>query len=166
MIDRNEYVELVTRSAVDSLEQTAVGLLALGPLTVQSVTDSVISDEQRMGASIPLWCDSDTLQMALLVDNASSRHLSAAMLIEEPDSLTDHDVSDAMGEILNVAGGILEEALNSWHTTVDLGLPVVFEGRLVLPHDVTVVSANVLIDDIPAELVLLLGTLTQIGVGY
>ncbi|GAA3204377.1 chemotaxis protein CheX [Dactylosporangium siamense] len=66
----------------------------------------------------------------VLVPAAAANDITGLMLAMEPDEVTDGDVTDAMGELINVVGGNLK---NRGAQPAKLGLPVVATGKMLFP---------------------------------
>lgn len=66
----------------------------------------------------------------VLVPTAAAHDITGLMLAMEPDEVTDRDVTDAMGELINVVGGNLK---NRGTQPAKLGLPVVATGKMLFP---------------------------------
>jgi chemotaxis protein CheX len=64
------------------------------------------------------------------VPPAAAADITALMLAMEAGEVTDHDVTDAMGELINVVGGNLK---NRGAQPAKLGLPVVATGKMLFP---------------------------------
>ncbi|WP_432988651.1 chemotaxis protein CheX [Dactylosporangium sp. CA-233914] len=66
----------------------------------------------------------------VLVPPAAAGDITAIMLAMDADEVTERDVTDAMGELVNVVGGNLK---NRGVQPAKLGLPVVATGRMLFP---------------------------------
>ena len=88
------------------------------------------------------------------------RNLGGCELYEDPPNLSNELISDAMGEIINIVGGIVEQAIQEWDSHATLGLPVVVQGRIVTPRGSHSVAVSVKIDDVEVELLVVRGSRT------
>ncbi|MET7423233.1 chemotaxis protein CheX [Dactylosporangium sp. NPDC005555] len=66
----------------------------------------------------------------VLVPAMAATDITGLMLAMDPDEVTDQDVTDAMGELINVVGGNLK---NRGAQPAKLGLPVVATGKMLFP---------------------------------
>ncbi|WP_432827045.1 chemotaxis protein CheX [Dactylosporangium sp. CA-092794] len=66
----------------------------------------------------------------VLVPPAAAADITAIMLAIEPGEITDQDVTDAMGELINVVGGNVK---TRGIQPARLGLPVVATGKMLFP---------------------------------
>ncbi|MGI5243619.1 chemotaxis protein CheX [Dactylosporangium sp. CA-139066] len=66
----------------------------------------------------------------VLVPPAAAGDITALMLAMDAGEVTDQDVTDAMGELINVVGGNIK---NRGTQPAKLGLPVVATGRMLFP---------------------------------
>jgi chemotaxis protein CheX len=66
----------------------------------------------------------------VFVPPAAAGDITALMLAMEPAEVTDQDVSDAMGELINIIGGNIK---NRGIQPAKLGLPVVTSGKMLFP---------------------------------
>ncbi|GAA2382133.1 chemotaxis protein CheX [Dactylosporangium salmoneum] len=66
----------------------------------------------------------------VLVPPAAAGDITAIMLAMEASEITDRDVTDAMGELINVVGGNIK---NRGVQPAKLGLPVVATGKMLFP---------------------------------
>jgi chemotaxis protein CheX len=66
----------------------------------------------------------------VLVPMTAANDITGLMLAMDADEVTDQDVTDAMGELVNVVGGNLK---NRGTQPAKLGLPVVATGKMLFP---------------------------------
>jgi chemotaxis protein CheX len=66
----------------------------------------------------------------VLVPPAAASDITAIMLAMDASEITESDVTDAMGELVNVVGGNIK---NRGAQPARLGLPVVASGRMLFP---------------------------------
>ncbi|MER7272833.1 chemotaxis protein CheX [Dactylosporangium sp. NPDC000244] len=66
----------------------------------------------------------------VLVPPSAAGDITAIMLAMDAAEITDRDVTDAMGELINVVGGNIK---NRGAQPAKLGLPVVATGRMLFP---------------------------------
>lgn len=107
------------------------------------------------GAYIPLLAEDQTLQLALLATPAGCADLSRLLLGMEPgDAVSDADVADAVGELVNiVAGGVKQRMQGS--ASLRLGLPVFIHGYVQPTQQLEVSLASVRVGQVDAHLMAL-----------
>lgn len=66
----------------------------------------------------------------VLVPPAAAADITGLMLAMPPDEVTDQDISDAIGELINIVGGNVK---NRSPQPTKIGLPVVATGRMLFP---------------------------------
>lgn len=66
----------------------------------------------------------------VLIPPAAANDITAIMLAMDAGEITEQDVTDAMGELINVVGGNIK---NRGAQPAKLGLPVVASGRMLFP---------------------------------
>lgn len=81
------------------------------------------------GAYIPLLAEDQTLQLALLATPDGCAGLSRLLLGLEPaDEVSDADVADAVGELVNIVAGGVKQRMQHSSGPLRLGLPVFING--------------------------------------
>ena len=111
--------------SIAEVAETALDLECKGPLPSKGAPNLT-------GAYLPLVCESWTMGLAIASDQAGCVRLaSALMMIDEPDEeLPAEDIADAIGEIANLLAGGVKQRLHERFSTVQLGTPVIFQGRV------------------------------------
>lgn len=110
------------------------------------------------GAYISLTSESDSIQIGLLANRKDCQTLAKAMLgmEEEDEALSDMDVGDAIGEILNIIAGVVKRQLNhKVQNSIKLGLPKTVQGQLKPCNLKEMKEMNVLIGKIKANLLVI-----------
>jgi len=81
------------------------------------------------GTAIALTADDGGWQLAVMASKDSCMELTRAMFAMEPDEAPEMaDMADAVGEIANVAAGVLKASRAAAGQAVQLGLPLFMEG--------------------------------------
>jgi hypothetical protein len=97
----------------------------VGAAVSHSVVDGLV------GAHIPMLGGPEALELALVGEPANCRRLAAAMLMtDDPSSLSESDVADAVGEAINMLAGSVKRRMQSDGTELELGLPVFIVGHI------------------------------------
>ena len=117
------------------------------------------------GAYIPLLAEDQTLQLALLASPAGCADLARLLLGMEPDEpVSDADIADAVGELVNIVAGGVKQRLQDPATIgsgggLRLGLPVFIHGYVQPTQQLEVSLASARIGEVEAHLMALRSTL-------
>lgn len=85
------------------------------------------------GSSIALTAENGGWQLAVMGSKGGCETLSRGMFAMEPNEMPEmEDLADAMGEIVNVAAGVLKSSRADAGQKVQLGLPLFMEGSSCL----------------------------------
>lgn len=85
------------------------------------------------GSSIALTSETGGWQLAVMANRDSCQILTRALFAMEPDEEAPlEDVADSVGEIVNVAAGVLKSSRAAAGQQVQLGLPMFMEGKSCL----------------------------------
>ena len=95
----------------------------------QPVEVGAVPDQLAITAAVSITGAWDG-HVRLLVPPATAGDITALMLEMEPGEITDRDITDAMGELINVVGGNIK---NRGAQPAKLGLPVVATGKMLFP---------------------------------
>ena len=113
-------------AARKSLEAVATTALQLPTILLGAVPAPTAA---AIGAYIPVMSPGEPLQIGIVADEASCRHIARALLQMSPeDELSPGDAADAFGEIANMVAGLTKAAMSAWIGLVGLGLPMVIHG--------------------------------------
>ncbi len=127
-VDSPAWVDAACES-LTTVASTALRLptVLLGPIAAPTGTS--------IGAYVPVMTPSESLQIAIVADEASCQQLARALLqMSADDEISAADVADAFGEIANMVAGMTKAAISSHIGLVGLGLPMVIHGW-VAPSD-------------------------------
>jgi CheY-specific phosphatase CheX len=118
-------IEDVVAAMIESLEEIAS--VALGWEAGQDYSDDTCPDGP--GAYIALIGDEENFEVGVTSTDAGCRVVVAALLGMEPeDELTDGDIADALGEIVNMLGGGIKSRMSGDGPHLKLGLPMFVGG--------------------------------------
>ncbi|WP_433059321.1 chemotaxis protein CheX [Dactylosporangium sp. CS-033363] len=93
-------------------------------------TDSVAAEDRKAITAAVSITGAWEGHVRVLVPPTAAGDITALMLAMESGEVTDQDVTDAMGELINVIGGNIK---NRGTQPAKLGLPVVATGRMLFP---------------------------------
>ncbi len=119
------------QASVEALREVATTALGLDGLEVGEVRESMPRDVG--GAFIPLSGEHDSAQVGLAGGPDERKLISGALMqmsADEAAELTNSDVADAMGEIVNIAAGGIKQRLQSRLGSLALGLPLFINGQV------------------------------------
>lgn len=86
---------------------------------------------ETCGSYLPVISQENSIQLALVSDDAGCRRLAQALLgMSEGDELSSGDVADAVGEICNIIAGGVKILLHDKDTELKLGLPLFIHGHV------------------------------------
>ncbi|MFI5909441.1 chemotaxis protein CheX [Dactylosporangium sp. NPDC051541] len=109
---------------------------------VHEVWDAYLQQPDAPEVDTPTVQDAKTITAAVSITGAWEGHvrviappsvaadITAIMLAMDKEEITDQDVTDAMGELINVVGGNIK---NRGAQPAKLGLPVVATGKMLFP---------------------------------
>ena len=105
-----------------------IATYALGSCTAEVSAAVEMDATGLIGAHLPLLGGPHALEIALVGTPDNCRALAAAMLqTTTPESLSVADIADAVGETLNMIGGIVKRRVGN---ELEIGLPVVMIGHI------------------------------------
>ena len=83
-----------------------------------------------IGAHIPLVGGGAAYDLALVSSPEGCRELACAILYRQGGTVTDAEMADAIGEIVNMMGGAVKRRLAGHRAELELGLPIFIHGYL------------------------------------
>ena len=84
----------------------------------------------EFGSSIALTTRGGSWQLAVMCNRPGGMNLTRALFAMEPDEAPEmEDMADALGEIANVAAGVLKASRTAAGQQIQLGLPLFMEGK-------------------------------------
>jgi len=108
------------------------------------------------GAYIPLLGEDQTLQLAMLATPDGCADLSRLLLGLEPaDGVSDADVADAVGELVNIVAGGVKQRMQDSAGPLRLGLPVFIHGYVQRTQQLEIALASARIGPVDAHLMAL-----------
>ncbi len=152
-------LEAWLEAAIGALNEVATSSLGTAP-----IERSEGSMPEEAGAFLPLFSDHESIHVGLFSTRAGAAALPRSLLGMGPeDELSDSDIADAVGEIVNIFGGVMQRALHGELKRVDLGLPVFIWGLVAPTERLKRLDGGVMIGDVPAKLILLRGAVELPG---
>ncbi|GEM_PF-1661638 len=117
-------------SLVTNLDRVAASALGIKDFEVLGKEGPPVG---QMGGFVPMIGERSSVQLAVISTEDTCRQMSAMLLGMEPDEaeeLSDEDVGDGIGELLNIVAGAVKTDMISQDPSVKLGLPFVVHGRV------------------------------------
>ncbi|MSP25834.1 MAG: hypothetical protein EXR75_11870 [Myxococcales bacterium] len=113
-------LEVRLETAIAAVHEVAT--CSLGAPSIEQIEEEFV---EEAGAYLPLISEHECLHVGLFSTRAGADSLSRTLLGISPErALSDGDIADAIGEIVNIFGGVMQRALQGELKRVDLGLPV------------------------------------------
>jgi len=118
--------------------------------------------EGREGSIMALNRGDESLQLGVLSDKAGCVALTRALLqMEEDEEVAEEDVTDAVGEIVNILGGVVQRALDGQGDAVTLGFPIFIRGQIYPPNKSEARYVTLNLGPAQADLLVLRGELPK-----
>ena len=131
-VDAQSVPIQVLREAVKAVMDTCRIQMDL-VLEIDSEPSDPREADVEYGSGIALTAENGGWQLAVMGSKKSCQVLTRGMFAMEPDEDPEmEDLADAMGEIANVAAGVLKSSRAEAGQKVQLGLPLFMEGRSCL----------------------------------
>lgn len=146
--------ELWLEAFVGATKEVAEGFLGLDS---ELVTQEVGVCQPSSGAYIAVAGKRSTRHLGLVCDEQGRQILAEAMLCvgDDDDPLDKEDVTDAVGEVMNIIAGGIKQRLLDRDPSLKLGIPIFVEGRAHSPIHCQGGQAEVLLGQVAAKLVIL-----------
>ena len=111
------------------------------------------------GSCVALIGDEDSIQIGIGATQSDCRELARRLFgMEEGEEgeLSEADVADAMGEMANViAGGVKVRVANDNSMSMNIGLPIILQGHIVIPNNCEIAETTMQWQDVAVRLLLL-----------
>ena len=142
-------------AAVSSTEKVATVALGFDESEFVGKRDRLPLDLRI--AMVAMVNDAISVQLGIAATEEGCQLLARALLAMEPDEddLPEEDVADALGEAANIVAGQVKSIIGDTKGPVQLGLPLVFSGRIDHPDSVETAVADVLVGKVPVTLMVL-----------
>lgn len=143
------------QASVEGLREVATTALGFDVLEVGAVREAMPADVG--GAFIPLSGERDSAQVGLAGGPRERKLVSGALMQMPPDEaaeLTNSDVADALGEIVNIAAGVIKQRLQPKLGALALGLPLFINGQVEATERVVTRVADLTMGNISLVLVI------------
>ncbi len=125
----NSVPAQVLKEAVKSVVDTCSIQMDL-ELTVDENPLDPRQADVEYGSSIALTAENGGWNLAVMANKPGCEELTKALFAMEADETPEmEDIADAIGEIANVAAGVLKSARAQAGQTCQLGLPLFLEGK-------------------------------------
>lgn len=115
-------------AAEDSFREVAATALAFRDVT--SVARAATAPAGLGGAYVQLMSERELVVVGLCAAEVNLRHVSGALVGCSGADLSHADVTDAVGEVVNMLAGGVKRRLVAAHPGLQLGLPLFIQGHL------------------------------------
>ena len=142
-------------AAVASAEELATVALGFDGSNVVGPRDTLPKD--LTSALIALVSDTSSVQLGVASTKEGCQQLARALLCMEPDEddLPEDDVSDAVGEVINIVGGQVKRLIGGPDSTMKLGLPLIVHGRFESADNLETSILDLTVGPVPITLFVL-----------
>ncbi len=132
--------------------------------------DAVANDIQRTeglpsnkeGSLLSVQRGAESLHLGILSDAKGCQALTRALLqMEEDEEVVDEDITDAVGEIINILAGVVQRSFDGEGAPVTLGLPVYIRGEIFPPAKAESLCANLNLGPARADIIVFRGDLPK-----
>ena len=115
----------------------------------------------REGALLPLQRGNESIHVGVFADEDGCKKLTKALLqMEDDEEVATEDITDAVGEIVNILGGIVQRSVDAKDDGhVALGLPVYVRGEVFPPPRSETLVAKMNLGPAEANIVVMRGEL-------
>lgn len=145
-------VQLWKKAFLDSVEELSTRFIARA--TVTEIAHKQEMPDELLGAFIQVVCPEGAVLLGITGTAESCDGLAKMMLGMDPkDSIDEADANDAMGEIINIAGGATKTKLSQHMDNIEIGLPLFLSGRLRAVGNIAVELTEVKIGQYPCALI-------------
>jgi hypothetical protein len=115
---------------------------------------------QRQGSLLPIQRGTESLYVGIMSDQDGCVALTRALLaMEDGQAPAEADITDAVGELVNILAGVVQRSLDGEGSRVVLGLPMYVRGEIVAPARAEARYANVNLGPARADLMVVRGEL-------
>lgn len=115
----------------------------------------------REGSLLPIQKGSESLYLGILSDPEGCVALTRALLqLDAEEAPGEADVTDAVGEIINILAGVVQRSLDGHGSAVVLGLPMYIRGEIIAPARAEARYASINLGPARADLVVVRGELS------
>lgn len=149
-IEMSDWIEAM----VDSTRELATDALGLSGCTLAGVANE--RPPGAYGSYISLVSDTQSLELGLISSREGCGVLSRALLCMEPeDELSEEDLADAMGEVINIVGGGVKTRMVEHDGSLKIGLPLIIDGSIEPTDHVEEVIATAMIGEVEIHLLIM-----------
>lgn len=117
--------------AADAVKEFSATCLGMEETDVEVVGKDTVPPRGMAGAYLALVSLDDAVQIGFVSDETGCKAISGAMLAMEEDELeelTQSDIKDTMGEVVNIVAGMVKTKMVNINPDLNLGLPIFLTG--------------------------------------
>lgn len=114
----------------------------------------------KQGSLLVVQRGAESVHLGVMSDEDGCVALTRALLqMEDDEEVAEEDVTDAVGEIINILAGVVQRSLDGHGAPVSLGLPVYVRGDVSAPSRAEALSVNLNLGPARADLIVVRGDL-------
>ncbi|MHC4942870.1 MAG: chemotaxis protein CheX [Planctomycetota bacterium] len=149
-------LEAWAKAAVEAVKEFAGTALGIDEVEVKGYQAGV--PEGGISSYLAMVSLDQSFRIGLSSNHVGCRKLAAALMSMGPgeeETLDYEDITDAIGEVINIVAGMVKRRMGVSNPTVSLGLPVFSEGGIEpVPHQ-EVGFVELVIGDVPARVLMI-----------
>ncbi|MBX7148498.1 chemotaxis protein CheX [bacterium] len=108
------------------------------------------------GSCLSLAVDTTSVMLAVMATKDGCTQMAKALLGMGPDdALSDSEVADAVGEVINIVAGGVKRIMSSSAQSIQLGLPIFMSGKIECGENQEAAVADFKIGTIPIKLLII-----------
>jgi len=150
-VSTEEWLDAV----VSATQELAVTALAFEEGTLEQTAGPV--PDMSMGSFAGIAGEEGAIQIGIIANHEDCISMCRAFLGMEVDDeeLSEEDLADCLGELVNVMIGGVKSRMSHAGLTMEIGLPLVFRGRVRVPKNVKATSSLIRWGSVQAYVILL-----------
>lgn len=110
------------------------------------------------GAFLTMVSLDDTLQLGMASNKNGCKSISGALMGMTPrqmEALSNEDIVDAMGEVVNIIAGMVKTKMENINPRINIGLPVFLTGNIEPSHQQEAGAIEIKIGDVKTQIVVI-----------
>ncbi|MBU0756292.1 MAG: chemotaxis protein CheX [Planctomycetes bacterium] len=129
----NDKTQTWLESMSESMVELAVTTLGMEESAIRVEGSCDVPPQNKSGAYLAMVSIDESIQIGVVSDKAGCKSISGAMLCMEPEELeelSDPDIADTMGEVVNILAGMVKIKMSESRPNITLGLPIFLDGNI------------------------------------
>lgn len=114
----------------------------------------------RQGSLLAVTRGGEAIHLGVMSDSAGCIALTRALLqMDDDEEVAEEDVTDAVGEIINILAGVVQRSLDGEGPAISLGFPMYVKGEVHAPGNTEARYASINLGPARADLMVVRGEL-------